>query len=119
MNTRIILSALLLLTLCLSGCTSDSPKTTTPNSEADATPKALTTQAITAPEIHDAICGHVLEDVGHCGNYVKIDGKYVVLEYPSLGVMEYCKAGKKGAKVEITGEMKNGKFVASTYRQVE
>lgn len=89
-----------------------------PPANTDATPAAgaQATHVISTAEVHDAICGHVLEDVGHCGNYVSIDGKWVEILWPAFGKMEWCSKGKAGAKIEITGEMKDGKFVASSYR---
>ena len=105
------------LFLAFVACTSGSNDVGS-SSGADPAPTKVT-EAIPTAEVHDAMCGHAIEGVGHCGNYVMLDGKYVVLEHPSLGAMEFCEAGKKGAKIEITGAMKDGKFVASTYRRVE
>src|SRR5690606_13077958 len=76
-------------------------------------------QRISEPEVHHAICGCQLAEVKRCGNYVELAGQHVPLVWPELGVMEYCKQGPKGADIEITGEMKDGKFVAETYRRVE
>lgn len=119
----------LALAALLFACTSDEqapakPQTPSPAPAAntpantDATPAAGAQAAhvISTAEVHDAICGHVLEDVGHCGNYVSIDGKWVEILWPAFGKMEWCSKGKAGAKIEITGEMKDGKFVASSYR---
>jgi hypothetical protein len=77
--------------------------------------KALVKE-IATPEVHRAICGHVLPEVGHCGNYVDIDGQWVEVLWPELGVMEWCRQGKQGAEVEITGAMKDGKFVATALK---
>lgn len=77
--------------------------------------KALVKE-IATPEVHRAICGHVLPEVGHCGNYVDIDGQWVEVLWPELGVMEWCRQGKKGAEVEIAGAMKDGKFVATALK---
>lgn len=131
---RILATCAVLSTLLFAGCgekpqdnqpPSGDPKTGTgaPANQGEganapaAQPSATT--VIATPHVHDAICGHTLEEVGHCGNYVKIDDKWVEILWPQLGVMEWCKDGKKGARVEITGEMKEGKFVASSYRRVE
>jgi hypothetical protein len=60
-------------------------------------------------------CGCALEEVGHCGNYVEIESQYVEIangDEIGLGGMEWC--GKSDVKVETAGEIKNGKFVAST-----
>jgi hypothetical protein len=72
-----------------------------------------------AAVVYDAICGCVLPDVGACGNYVKVADAYVVLEHPSLGVMEFCKDGEAGAKVKVAGEMKDGKLVAASYERID
>lgn len=76
-------------------------------------------QPISTPEVHDAICGCQLADVKRCGNYVELGGRHVEIVWPELGKMEWCKDGEKGARVEITGAMKDGKFVADSYRRVE
>lgn len=63
----------------------------------------------------NASCGCALEEVGHCGNYVQIDSKYVALansEELGLGGMEWC--GKSDVKVETAGEVKDGKFIAAS-----
>ena len=96
------------------GCTGE----TAPEGGEPQTPPAVTT-VIETPEIHDAICGCALPDVGRCGNYVKIDDRYVVIEWPELGKMEWCERGKDGARIEITGAMDGDKFVAKSYRQVD
>ena len=107
-------SAFAVLALLI-GCSTEVTESST---QATAEPAAAAL-VIAKAEVHDAICGHVLKEVGHCGNYVKLGGKYVELQYPSLGKMEYCAAGETGAKIEITGAMADGKFVAATYRRVE
>jgi hypothetical protein len=77
--------------------------------------KALVKE-IATPEVRRAICGHVLPEVGHCSNYVDIDGQWVEVLWPELGVMEWCRQGKKGAEVEIAGAMKDGRFVATALK---
>jgi hypothetical protein len=60
-------------------------------------------------------CGCALEEVGHCGDYMQIDNKYVEIangEEHGLGKMEWCK--KSGVQVDSAGEVKSGKFVAAT-----
>lgn len=60
-------------------------------------------------------CGCALEDVGHCGNYIQIESKYVEIansEDLGLGAMEWC--GKSGVQAKSAGEVKNGLFVATT-----
>lgn len=108
MNLRI---PALILALALPACGGE----TTP--EQPATPPAVV--EITTPELHDACCGCTLPDVGHCGNYVMLGGRHLELDWHELGKMDYCAAGKAGAKIEITGATKDGKFVATSYRRVE
>jgi hypothetical protein len=63
----------------------------------------------------NAVCGCTLDEVGHCGNYVEIGSQYVALangEKLGLGGMEWC--GKSDVKVETAGEIKDGKFLATT-----
>jgi hypothetical protein len=111
------ISALLLLGFLGSACSVEAA--TSPEPTPPAAAPAAATGTIATAELHDAICGCALPGVGRCGNYVKIDESFVVLEWPELGKMEYCAEGKKGAKVEITGAMKDGRFVAATYKRVE
>ena len=106
------------LPLLLSSCSkepAEPPKPATPPGSSTPTPVPApdpVAKVIKAPEIHRAVCGHVLEQVGHCGNYVQIDGRYVEILWPELGVMEWCKQGQAGAEVEITGAMKDGKWTS-------
>lgn len=69
--------------------------------------------------VHDVKCGCSIAEVGKCGNYILIDGKYVPMLHPSLGKMEFCAQKDKGAKVETKGDMADGKFVAREWQLVE
>lgn len=77
-----------------------------------------------AEQVHAVTCGHTLESVGHCGDYIEVDGQYI----PLLGVeldrekwpkkdypdgMLFCRKGKMKARTQ--GEVKDGKFVASSF----
>lgn len=60
-------------------------------------------------------CGCSIEEVGVCGNYVQIDGKFVEIanwEAMGLGGMEWC--GQDGVHADTAGEVKDGKFYATT-----
>lgn len=60
-------------------------------------------------------CGCALEEVGHCGNYIEIESRYVEIanwEALGLGEMEWC--GKTGVRAESAGEIRDGRFVATT-----
>lgn len=103
------------LSAFLAACKEEASK----SPEVPAAPAASGALTIASAEVHDAICGHVLPEVKHCGNYVKLDDKWVEILWPAFGKMEWCKDGEKGARIEITGEMKDGKFVAGSYRRVE
>jgi len=76
-------------------------------------------QSEPSAELLDAMCGCSIEGIGRCGNYIKMDGEFVVLVHPSLGVMEFCKDKKNGAKVQVTGSMVEGKYVADSYERVD
>ncbi len=98
-----------LLALLAAACTSEKsevPEETTPPAEAPVQVDA---------QVHNAKCGCALPDVGKCGNYIEVDGEFVVLEHPSLGAMDYCGKGDAGAQVKVTGEMVDGKYVAASY----
>ena len=69
--------------------------------------------------VHDVKCGCSIDGVGKCGNYVMVDGKYVPLIHPKLGVMEFCKFKDAGAKIETVGELKDGKFVAESWKLIQ
>jgi hypothetical protein len=106
----------LLLASATLACSSDKePVSEVEEVAAEAADEAPATPAV----VYDAICGHVLPEVGACGNYVKVSDKWVVLEHPSLGVMEFCKDGEAGAKVKVAGEMEDGKLVATSYERVD
>jgi hypothetical protein len=81
-----------------------------------ATPIAITHST------HDVMCGCSLEEIGHCGNYIEIDGE----EYPisaeegegkTLGGMEWC--GVDGATAEVEGEIKDGEFIATYIKKIQ
>jgi hypothetical protein len=90
----------------------------------DSEPEATTRQAKQVEPMQDMVvelavrnvsCGCALEEVGHCGNYIEIGSRYVEIangEEVGLEPMEWC--GKSGVQVESAGQIKNGKFVAST-----
>ena len=50
-----------------------------------------------------------------CGNYIEIEGAFVKIANSKelgLGGMEWC--GKKGVTAESSGELRDGKFFATT-----
>jgi hypothetical protein len=66
----------------------------------------------------EARCGCVIEGIQKCGNYVRVDGKYVPLVHPTLGKMEFCAQKAAGARIEVAGAMQEGKFVATSWKRV-
>ena len=65
---------------------------------------------------HGLKCGCAIPEVGSCGEYVEVDGKYVPLELPAdagLGPMPFC--GKEGLRGEVEGELTSGKVVARKF----
>lgn len=99
----------------LMACGSD-----TEQSKSDAAPDQ-SDQQVTVEDVvvelatRNVSCGCKLEEVGHCGNYIEIDSRYVEIansEELGLSNMEWCK--KSGVQAESAGEIKNSKFVAAT-----
>ncbi|QDU68296.1 hypothetical protein [Engelhardtia mirabilis] len=69
-------------------------------------------------QTHALICGCALEEVGACGEYIEVDGEFVALEAPiDLGYMPFCH--KDGLQARADGELKDGKFVATTFAMVD
>jgi hypothetical protein len=69
-------------------------------------------------QVHDLACGCALEDVGLCGNYIQIEGRFVELVGTTgLGSMPFC--GKEGLKGEVTGELRDGKFEATSFKYAD
>ena len=66
--------------------------------------------------VREAKCGCSIEGVGHCGNYILVEGQYVPLIHPKLGKMEFCAQKAKGVKIKVAGVMKDGKYVASQWK---
>jgi hypothetical protein len=65
-----------------------------------------------AADVHRVECGCALEEVGHCGNYIEIDGAFVEVGGDlGLGKMEWC--GQTGLHAKAQGELVGGKFVAT------
>jgi len=78
--------------------------------------------AVVPHSTHAVMCGCSLPGIGHCGNFVEIDGA----NYPfnqkmgagtKLGAMDWC--GIEGAKAEIEGEIQDGEFVATFIKKVQ
>jgi hypothetical protein len=118
-----IVSCLLVCLLALA-CSSETQESNTETAadhshagDADHTQAAETAVADATVElaVRNVTCGCTLEEVGHCGNYVEIGSNYLEIANGAdlgLGDMEWC--GKSGVQAETAGEIKDGKFVATT-----
>jgi hypothetical protein len=111
MKTFLCLIACLLLMACGSD---NSNLETTVKTVKEAT--KVTTENMTVElATRNVSCGCALKEVGHCGNYIEIDSKYVEIangKELGLGTMEWC--GQSGVQAESAGALKDGKFVAAT-----
>ena len=92
----------------------DAPKAAAPDVDSDAPPAAASDVAV-----YDVKCGCSIDSVGHCGNFIMIGDNYIPMLHPDLGKMEWCRQKAKGAKVEASGAVKDGKFVATAWKTVE
>lgn len=69
-------------------------------------------------QVHALACGCALDDVGVCGEYIEVEGAYLALVAPhDLGSMPFCH--KDGLRARVDGEVRDGKFVASTFAYEE
>ena len=109
-----LLSAALLagVAACTGGC--DASPSDTP-SEAQASKQAnVANQPVSGK--HAVQCGCTLEHVGHCGEYVEVDGQFVELELPpssKMGDMPFC--GKSNLSATVEGRVVDGKVMASKF----
>jgi hypothetical protein len=81
---------------------------------------SASTQAELVGEVHTVACGCALDAIGHCGEYIEVDGEFVELELPAsakLGSMPFC--GKSDVKVKVKGLMEDGRYVAEAIALVE
>ena len=102
-----------LLTVFVTGCSPEA-ETATPKSKSP----AGIAKNVAASHVHDVSCGCAIDAVGACGEYISVDGKFVELEGDlGLGEMPFC--GQKDLKAEVTGELKDGKFVFADFKLLE
>lgn len=67
-----------------------------------------------ASAVRPVACGCSIEGIGHCGNYVEVDGQHYEIANSSalgLGGMEWC--GRSGATAQTAGQIVDGRFVAT------
>jgi len=67
-------------------------------------------------KVHNVACA--CSQGNACANMIEVEGKYVELT-GELGLDKMAFCGKKGLKGEAKGELKDGKFVASSFKLVE
>lgn len=110
-----------LLTIILVAC--DRPKPA-PTSGTESQTLATVKEGVRTEQEHSVICGHNLPSVGHCDDYIEVDGQYIPLvgveldrkEFPKKEYrdgMHFCGHGKMKAKA--SGEVKDGKFIVSSF----
>lgn len=88
------------------------PVACTTKTEEAATPAAGGAAQTAAADVYRVECGCALEEVGHCGNYIEIDGAFVPVGGDlGLGKMEWC--GQTGLHAKAQGELVDGEFVAT------
>ena len=116
-----LLSMSLLVALLAAACGTDVNKASPAPDKKETPPVVSPVSQVVDVEatVRDAKCGCSIESVGHCGNYVMIEGKYVPLIHASLGKMQFCKQKDAGAKIEVSGAMKDGKYIATNWKLVE
>ena len=112
MKARSCLLLLLLLTACQSG--NEAPKSETVANRADPAVETIPDMPVELAT-RNVSCGCALEEVGHCGDYIEIEGRYVAIsnwKESGLGAMEWC--GQSGVQAESAGRIEEGVFVATT-----
>ena len=93
----LLVSAPLLLVACTAEVpegtppSKDAPKAAAPAVDGDAPAAAAADMAV-----YDVKCGCSIDSVGHCGNFIMIDGDYIPMLHPDLGKMEWCRQKAKG-----------------------
>ena len=75
--------------------------------------------AMTVEGTHTGMCGCSIDGIGKCGNYVQVNGEFVELLHPDLGVMHFCYAKKAGVTLELTGQLEDGKVVAESFTVIK
>lgn len=106
-----ILTVLALLPL--TACTAEAPQPA---------PEAVSAEPSAEATEHPVICGCALEHVGHCSEWIEVDGQWVALELPvDLGSMPFCRKDGLVARVDgaVEGEGEQAKFVATGFALVD
>ena len=114
-----LLSLSLVLSLFAAGCSSEKPADPANNNEPaknDAPAKKVIGPTEHEVAVRHAKCGCSIEGIGHCGNYIEVEGQYVPLIHESLGKMEFCKQKDAGVDIKVAGQMVDGKYVAKQWK---
>lgn len=111
----------LTVALCFAGCPAEQGTTEPAPAPAPApAPVEADAGSHAAPSttVYDVICGCALEEVGHCGEYAKVDGAWVeIVGDHGLGSMPFC--GKSDLEAEVSGHPSGGKLHAHSIRILE
>lgn len=80
-------------------------------------PKAQTVAVTVEEAAREVRCGCKIDSVGHCGNFVAVDGDWVEISNPSdfnLGNMEWCRVpADVHPKAVVAGERTGDKIALS------
>ena len=79
-------------------------------------PTATSSAASADAHVHNVVCGCNLGKA--CGNMIEVDGQYVPLE-GDLGLEKAAFCGKHGLQAKAEGELKDGKFIASSFAHIK
>lgn len=63
-------------------------------------------------ETHSVICGCLVKEIGHCGEYLVLDGRHVEITDHGLGDMPFCGKGRE-LKASLSGTYVEGKLKAT------
>jgi len=120
MIRNLALSLVAALPLAFGACTSEQPTgQQSPTGQQQPAKPSVADRVVAEPTVYDVMCGCSIPGGRKCGNWIKIDGQYIPIEHADLGKMEWCEHRGKGAKVEATGEIKDGKYIAKAWKTVE
>lgn len=116
MSSTFRLLALALIAVLVSGCPAPSkspaPKASAPPQAASpaASLPALTGEI--TDETHSVICGCLIKEVGHCAEFMVLDGRHVEIVDHGKGSMPFCGKGRD-LKAKLSGTYVDGKLKAS------
>lgn len=120
MKTLLCLLACLLFVACGGGNEQSSSQATAEGghgeAQAEATTEAAGHEGHVAAGTYDVACGCSIASIGHCGNYIKVDGApYEIANSQEMGLGEMAWCGQTGKTALAEGEIEDGKFVATNF----